>query len=102
MNQEQLESLPCPMFKTTKAEKKCLRGVLPFISEDNYNYFLCHILNCQIGSVVAYGLKDKVARSVAEFYTLSDYCGLGDNNDGTLQAELRRIWIRKLLAYKPE
>ena len=51
---------------------------------------------------IACGLKSKVFGSVKEDFTLSDYLGVGHNEDDALHAELRRIWIRKLLAYKPE
>lgn len=102
MNQKQLESLPYPMFKTTEEEKECLRTALSFMKEQRYDYFLCHILYYSVGGGVAHRLKDKVFGSVKEDYTLSDYLGLGHNTDDTLHAELRRIWIRKLLAYKPE
>jgi hypothetical protein len=102
MNQEELENLPYPMFETTEEEKECLRMALGFITEENYNYFLCHILDYEVGEDIACGLKGKVFGSVKKHFTLSDYLGLGHNKDDALHAELRRIWIRKLLAYKPE
>ena len=102
MNQEQLESLPYPMFNTTEGEKACLMEALPFIRVDDYNYFLCHILEFTITGEVALELKTKVMNATNKHYTLSDYLGLGYHEDDTLHAELRRIWIRKLLAYKGE
>lgn len=102
MNQEQLESLPYPIFETTEEEKVCLMEALPLLREEDYNYFLCHILECRVGGEVALKLKTKVSRAVGECYTLSDCLGLGHHKDDTLHAELRRIWIRKLLAYSPE
>lgn len=107
MNQKELESLnldslPYPMFKTTLKEKKCLLEVLPLITDEDCNYFLCHILERSVGGDTAFKLKTKVGKAVGEHYTLSDYLGLGCHRDDVLHAELRRIWIRKLLAYKPE
>ena len=102
MNQEQLENLPYPMFKTTEGEKACLMEALPFIRVGDYNYFLCHILEFTITGEVALELKTKVMNAAGEHYTLSDYLGLGHHEDDTLHAELRRIWIHKLLAYSPE
>ena len=102
MNQEQLESLPYPMFETTEEEKECLQMALSLVQEEYYNYFLCHILDHKIGGDIACGLRDKVFGSVKEDYTLSDHLKLGGHGDDALHAELRRIWIRKLLAYKPE
>lgn len=102
MNQEQLESLPYPMFETTDEEKECLITALGLISDRDFNYFLCNILDYDVGGDIAYGLKGKVFGSVKEDSTLSDYLGLGYNEDDALHAELRRIWIRNLLAYKGE
>lgn len=102
MSQEQLENLPYPMFETTEEEKECLRMASQLISDRDFNYFLCNILEYDVGGDIACGLKSKVFGSVKEDFTLSDYLGVGHNEDDALHAELRRIWIRKLLAYKPE
>jgi len=107
MNQEELESLnlddlPYPMFKTTVKEKNCLLKALPIITEDSNNYFLCHILQRQVDDVVSDSIREKVNTSVGNDYTLSDCLGLGHLKDDVLHAELRRIWIRKLLEYKGE
>lgn len=102
MNQEQLENLSYPMFETTEEEKECLQIALSFIKDQRYDYFLCHILYYCVGGEVAHRLKNRVFESVKEAYTLSDHLGLGNNEDDALHVNLRRIWIRKLLAYKPE
>ncbi len=90
------------MYNTTEEEKACLVEALPFIRVGDYNYFLCHILEFTITGEVALELKTKVMKAAGEYYTLSDYLGLGHHEDDTLHAELRRIWIRNLLAYKGE
>lgn len=100
MNKEDLENLPYPMFGTTVKEKKCLKEALQFITEEDQNYFLCLILQDDICSSVALKLKHKVEEAIGYHYTLSDLFELGDSRDDELHAELRRIWIRKLLAYK--
>lgn len=103
MNQEELENLPYPMFNTTKEEKDCLYGIMTRISPKDRDYFLCILLEhtTRLTPVIE-ALKDKIKQSVGEHYTLSDLLGLGDIECDELQAELRRIWIRKLLEYKGE
>ena len=107
MNQEQLdgvslEHLPYPMFETTEEEKECLLLAMRFIKEEDHNYFLCHILEYDVGGYIAYGLREELSSSIGLHFTLSDYLGLGENINDTIHAEIRRIWIRKLLEYKEE
>ena len=88
------------MFETTEEEKDCLREALPLISEEDREYFLCLTLTYNIGSTCGWALRDKIEEVIGDHYTLSDCLGLGEWEDDRIHAELRRIWIRKLLEYR--
>jgi hypothetical protein len=102
MNNIDLESLPYPMFETTEGEKDCLREALPYITEEDREYFLCLIVTHTINNACGRALREKIKQVIGEHYALPDCLGLGDNEDDVMHAELRRIWIRKLLEYTGE
>lgn len=101
MTNTDLESLPYPMFTTTEGEKECLRKALPHISYKNYNYYLCVIVDEIVGGEHATELVDKITWAVS--YQSSTLCTklqfFPEEKD---MAEMRRIWIRKLLEYTGE
>lgn len=97
-----LESLPYPMFTTTEGEKECLRKALPHIAEEGREYFLCLLVTYTIDHPCGRELREKIEQVIGGHYTLSDCLGLGDSEDDVIHAELRRIWIRKLLEYTGE
>ena len=90
-----LESLPYPMFTTTEEEKECLRAVSHNLNGSKY--FLCNlVIACSM-----WGLVDKIVHSLEGNSHLSGYLDYyPDNHDD--MAEMRRIWIRKLLEYTGE
>lgn len=97
-----LESLKYPMFETTEQEKELLREARKFISAENSRYFLCRILRFQVKPACAYGdLILKIREKLGTEHTLTKYLGLS-YLDSEECAELRRIWIDKLLEYKGE
>lgn len=98
MNKEQLESLPYPMFETNWYEKLILKSVLG-VKDTKY---LCIRVKRYSPFPFSGGLVRKISRSC---------CGLLDSVKGFpeihgydhyVSVEMRNIWIRKLLAYKPE
>lgn len=103
MNQEEyfkdtyLESLPFPMFKTNWYEKRILKKAL---KETNSKY-LCHRIKYGVRPFFDTGLVKKVQAYSEGHLSIK----LGTTVEMTYQIdtyELRDIWIRKLLAYKPE
>jgi hypothetical protein len=99
MNQQQLEILPYPMFKTTEGEKVVLKEASTLLSLKNSDYFLCCVLDDYHFSEDTHTLIRKIGK--LGMSTLTSYLkvtGLEDEQ----KVELRRIWIRKLLAYSPE
>lgn len=103
MNQEQLESLPYPMFETTEEEKECLKLALQLISDYARSHFLCIIVQYDVGMDCGNELRDKIEDTLGGYggKTLDTFLGLSGLKP-TEMAELRRIWIRKLLAHKSE
>jgi hypothetical protein len=101
MNNIDLESLPYPMFKTTQEEKDCLRFVLPYLTDDDYGFFLCNILEHYAPSTkIVNGLVGKIGVVLAGYRMLCAY--LRVYLEPEQDAELRRIWVRKLLTYTGE
>jgi phospholipid N-methyltransferase len=111
MNQEQLESLPYPIFETTEEEKETLKLALsPHFS----TFFLCVRLR-SLGFSENRELVNKVRESLRDEEVLEYFLFGGADNYELLPSvqkayldnnntayELRNIWIRKLLAYKGE
>lgn len=109
MNQEQLESLPYPMFKTTGEEKE----ILKLATANNFSsFFLCIRLN-RLGAKrtlvekVRNSLQDEEVLEYFLFGGMESYESLPSAkkdylNTYEVACELRNIWIRKLLAYKGE
>jgi hypothetical protein len=100
MNQEQLESLPYPMFKTNWYEKRILKKAL----KDTSSRYLCCRIEFGVRPWFSGGLLKKI-RGHAEVHL---GVKLHKTTEGALplsqldSPELRNIWIRKLLAYSPE
>lgn len=101
-----LESLPYPMFTTTEGEKECLRKALPYISCKDCDYYLCVIVDEIVGGEHAAELVDKITWAVSSqgvYQQSSTLCNklefFPEEKD---MAEMRRIWIRKLLEYTGE
>ena len=106
MSNIDLESLPYPMFETTGEEKEVLREALLLISEYRYSYFLCLIVEHRTSLDCRAELRTKIENSLKEGSeyeapTLDEFFGLVDVTP-TMMADLRRIWIRKLLEYTGE
>lgn len=106
MNQEQLESLnlddlPYPMFETTEEEKGWLEQVYPLLTAHNSDQYLCCILDDTFGMDIVGDLIGKVQSSLGGCLSLVSYLGVFDLSWGA-RADLRRVWIRKLLEYTGE
>lgn len=97
MNQEQLESLPYPMFKTNWYEKRILKKAL---KETNRQY-LCNRIKYGVRPFFDTGLVEKV-QAHSEGHLAIKLSTTVETAHQIDTAELRDIWIRKLLAYKPE
>jgi hypothetical protein len=96
-----LESLPYPMFTTTEEEKECLREAYHFIKVYNADFFLCLILKDIVGGMASHKITDKIQKIFGYDGTLNSYLEQG-GVDFRQSAEMRRIWIRKLLKYTGE
>ena len=97
MNQQDLENLPYPMFKTTWYEKRILRKAL---TEKNSKY-LCHRIKYGVRPFFEARLVQKVHDYSGGHLALklSNILGMSYVID---TPELRDIWIKKLLDYKGE
>lgn len=105
MTKIDLENLPYPMFVTTDEEKKLLRKLNKMINLDDY--FLCPILKHDIATTAGFELASKIRESLVDTNVLSERLGLSDVNISSddwyvLMVDIRKIWIKKLLAYSPE
>ena len=109
MNQEQLENLPYPMFETTKEEKEFLELAATKHFDTPFLCVRLSILNASLE------LRNKAKESLKDYDILEYFLFGGADNYGNLPKKqrdcidsyegmykLRNIWIRKLLAYKPE
>lgn len=100
MNQEQLESLPYPMFETNWYERMLLRKALRMKGS-----FLCNRLKTGVLLFTSAYLRYKVVMSLCGWDHLEGYLYHQTKQTAIYQTEgykLRNIWIRKLLAYKGE
>ena len=100
MNQEQLENLPYPMFKTNWYEKVLLRKALRMKGS-----FLCNRLKTGYLVFLSPYLRYKVVMSLCGWNHLEGYLYPQNKQPFIYETEgykLRDIWIRKLLAYSPE
>jgi hypothetical protein len=102
MTEQELESLPYPMFKTNWYEKMLLRKALKIQS-----CFLCNRLSYIYLPILS--LKSKVLLSIGggAYNSLNQYLHECGNSEFLLCSDLtdcnlRNIWIRKLLTYKGE
>lgn len=114
-----LLSLPYPMFETTEEEKQLLRKAeikyasnIYFLIGDDWRG-LCDCIPNTL-SVSGSLLREKVRNSLGSYIFLhsllldsnkkfeTSYLGLNVNNRYKLLVTLRKIWISKLLNYKPE
>lgn len=106
MNQEQLESLPYPMFKTTKWEKELLAKMVGY----HVRVHLCNRLKTYAEEVDTKSHWSKTLNLIDKIEIAMDFTGTLESyfdfnrpysycDDGAL---VRDIWIRKLLAYSPE
>lgn len=103
MNQEQLESLPYPIFETTGEEKLILRDL---IDNTNYAHLCTRVADYRYKSISeACGeLTRKIQGAINFCHTLEHYLDPMPDDYSFCEHgfELRNIWIRKLLAYNPE
>ena len=105
MSNIDLESLPYPMFETTEEEKGWLRVVYPLLTGKDNNYYLCCALDDTFGYDLVKELLDKILSSLDGCLSLTSHFGqFGYHFQFTFKAraELRKIWIRKLLEYTGE
>ena len=97
MTEPELENLPYPMFKTNWYEKRILNKAL---NETNSTY-LCHRIKYEVRPFFNTDLIEKVQKC-SEGQLASKLATTVEMMYQINTAELRNIWIRKLLAYKGE
>ena len=111
MNQEQLESLPYPMFETTEDEKELLEQMIGYHTRTH----LCNRLKKHADNVATDNHWRKTMRLINKIETAMYFESTLENwltefhipTQSLYQYEehgalVRDIWIRKLLAYSPE